>query len=248
MTSAITDYRHSHTSADKPRSYSDQFHEARNVKALYWRLEQQVLDSVLSPMSLSENATLVDFACGTGRVLGHLQSRFSRAVGVDISEPMISEARQNVADAEFFVGDATRGEIHLGFQPDVITAFRFFLNAQPELRSEALRWMHENLASSGRLVCNFHLNPSSLVGLTMNALKSLRGWDAQPMLSLRESFELLQAHGFRVKQAIGYGYLYYGRRRVWGPMPLLLTIESVMTRCQLLPNLARNFILVAEKA
>ena len=245
MNASVTDYRHSHKAADKPASYNAQFSERNNVKALYWKLEQQVLDSVL-PSAEQANRSLLDFACGTGRVLAYLQQRFRRSVGLDISEAMLGEAQQHV-DAEFLVGDVTNGEIQMDHRPDVITAFRFFLNAQPSLRTEVLSWIHQNLADDGTLVCNFHLNPNSLVGMSMNTMKRLRGWKTTPMLSVRGAKDLLEANSFKVKRVIGYGFLYYGQARIWAPMSALLTFESLLARCGAFRSVSRNFLVVAEK-
>jgi SAM-dependent methyltransferase len=41
---------------------------------------------------LPENATVVEYGCGLGRVTWHLAGRFSHVVGIDISESMISAA------------------------------------------------------------------------------------------------------------------------------------------------------------
>ena len=245
MSIEAADYRKSHLAADKPRSYELQFSAPRNVKSLYWQLEQRVLDVAL-PVTTTKDKSLLDFACGTGRVLGYLQDRFERSVGVDVSETMLGQARQRV-DAEFITGDVTTGNVQLAFKPDHITAFRFFLNAQPDLRSSVLCWMHDNLADGGQLLCNFHLNPYSLVGLAMNTMKRMRQWETTPMLSVGEARTLLETHEFHVKGVIGYGYLYYGRTSTWAPIPMLLPIEHFMTRCRLSPRIARNFLIVAEK-
>ncbi len=41
-----------------------------------------------------ERRTALDFGCGVGRLTRPLASHFERAIGVDISEPMITQARQ----------------------------------------------------------------------------------------------------------------------------------------------------------
>lgn len=53
----------------------------------------------------------------------------------------------------------------LGETLDVITAFRFFLNAEQRLREEALDSMRDHLKETGRLVCNVHMNAASPFGL-----------------------------------------------------------------------------------
>lgn len=51
--------------------------------------------------------TVVDVGCGTGRAAGELTQRGVRAVGVDVSEHMITVARDRWPDAEFRCASAT---------------------------------------------------------------------------------------------------------------------------------------------
>src|SRR5690606_24464999 len=88
----------------------------------------------------------------------------------------------------------------------LVTAFRFFLNAEPDLRRAALQAIEPRLAPGGYLVANFHLNPTSLTGLYVR-LRSLRRARRRPMMSLDEARALLTEQGFEVEQTFGYGYL-----------------------------------------
>lgn len=247
MRTQTPDYRKSHLSKNKPVGYQSQFEDTGNVKGLYWLLEKQLLDSIFPPDGTNAGQTLIDFACGTGRVLAHLSSRFRASIGIDVSSAMIDEARKHV-DAKFIVGDVTCDKIDDDLEAHVITAFRFFLNAQPALRLETLKWMRSCLIDGGSLVCNFHLNPDSLVGMKMRAMKRLRGWETTPMMSVREATTMLRSAGFSVKKVFGYGHLYYGQYRLWAPMKVLLPIERALARRPGCLRYARNFLVVVEKS
>ncbi len=48
---------------------------------------------------------------------------------------------------------------------DVVTAFRFFLNAEDRLRVEALSAIYNILEDDGYLITNIHVNTKSIMGL-----------------------------------------------------------------------------------
>ncbi|MGV9326526.1 methyltransferase domain-containing protein [Streptosporangium sandarakinum] len=51
-------------------------------------------------------ASVVDVGCGAGRAVAELAELGARAIGVDLSEHMVSAARRRWPDADFRVGDA----------------------------------------------------------------------------------------------------------------------------------------------
>ncbi len=54
------------------RDYHETFSpEVNPYRAMVWRLEQRVLDRILQDHLRSEKIAHLDFACGTGRILGH---------------------------------------------------------------------------------------------------------------------------------------------------------------------------------
>ena len=53
----------------------------------------------------------------------------------------------------------------LGDTFDVVTAFRFFLNAEQQLRREVLEAIRKHLKPDGRLVCNIQMNATSAMGV-----------------------------------------------------------------------------------
>src|SRR5579872_1738115 len=76
----------------------------------YWNEEFHslafpILERIWLPR-VAENGRILDVCCGTGYLAGLLVDRGYRVAGIDVSEPMIAHARQNVPDAEFQVADA----------------------------------------------------------------------------------------------------------------------------------------------
>ncbi|GAB3915622.1 hypothetical protein GCM10011575_46940 [Microlunatus endophyticus] len=122
---------------------------------LLWEIEQQQLDEVLGTMAPRQFDHL-DFACGTGRVLQHVVPQAASSTAIDVSEAMAARARARVPSATVITRDITRGgEIEGSY--DVVTAFRFILNAEPQLREAGLNALAARLRnSSSILIFNNH--------------------------------------------------------------------------------------------
>ena len=169
MAPAPCSYRESHLGAAKARSYDEDLWDLRAAKGLDWLVEQRLLADILRSGGSPAPCSVADFACGTGRVLEFLGRYFPAPVGIDVSPDMLALARARCPRARLILGDVTTTP---GLAPgpfDLITAFRFFLNAEPPLRSEVLAWMRASLQPGGLVVANFHLNPASLRGMYLRA-------------------------------------------------------------------------------
>lgn len=201
----------SHRGADKAADYDRDFWTPGSAKAQNWATERRLLDRVFRSVLPAPPRRAVDFACGTGRVLAELESRVPETYGIDVSTDMLAIARERCPRSRLICRDVTRDETPLDpvGPADLVTSFRFFLNAEPALRRTALAWIRANLSAQGRLVANFHLNPRSLRGtyLRVRLLRRRR----MPMLSPRGITQLLAEAGFVVEDIQGYEYLPYRR-------------------------------------
>lgn len=157
----MSDYRVSHTASEKGAEYHAKFFD-NPYRSMMWGFEQKILDSVVDRKAPS-SASYLDFACGTGRLMTHLGPKFHDAVGVDVAESMLDIARQNSPSSTFVNADLTRSNVFDGRKFDVITAFRFFANAQDDLRRDAMQALAAHLADNGILIFNNHKNSSSIV-------------------------------------------------------------------------------------
>ncbi len=186
----LCSYRESHLGAGKARSYDEDLWDPYAAKGLDWEVERRLLIDILSSPVADEIYSVADFACGTGRVLEFLSSHFPSATGIDISPEMLSRARLRCPRATLILGDVTADPALAHGPFDLITAFRFFLNAEPTLQSEVLTWMRNSLRPGGMVVANFHLNPASLRGCYLR-LRTSRS--ARPrMMSVREAGQLFE--------------------------------------------------------
>jgi hypothetical protein len=115
------------------------------------------------------------------------------------------------ANLHFDVGDVRTFTAEPPF--DVATAFRFFLNAEDDLRAEGLRCVRRNLAAHGTFITNVHVAATSpLAGFygVANAASRLLGKPVSRVrnsMSLRALRRMMAAEGFRIERVYRYSLL-----------------------------------------
>lgn len=244
----MSSYREHFAAPGAAQAYEDGQYRPGSFWDLVWTLEKRVLDRVcVEQRARSGTLAYLDFACGTGRVLAHLEDRCDRARGIDVSPEMLERARARVRKAELVCVDVTREGAPLEDVYDLVTAFRFLLNAEPALRAAALRALARRLRDGrSRLVLNTHGNPLSYKGLVVPARRLLgaRGADER-LLSVREVVALLDAAGLEVETRHGMGLLPapLGSRL---PRGLALGIEGALARAPGLGALGVDQVLVCR--
>ena len=194
---AKSDYRHSHLG--KGEDYDLDLSRG-GFDSYMADQESKLLSGIVPTLFPGGVRRYLDFACGTGRVTRILEPLADESYGVDVSETMVGQARRKCSRTTFVIGDITRG--HLGLQPmNLVSAFRFFGNAQHELRRAVLRTLRGLVAPGGYLIINNHRNPWSL----HNLLLCLKG-EKQPVdLSYAKLRRLLDESGFRLVSVYGIG-------------------------------------------
>lgn len=194
------DYRASHLHRG---SDYDQSLASDPLDAYMDREEQRLLPPILRSLFPGRAARGLDFACGTGRVTSILESAVGQCYGLDISESMLSRARDRCPRTHFILSDGTEsGPEVLRVEPvDVVTAFRFFGNADEHLRVASLDTIRELLIPGGYLVLNNHRNPYGLG----NLVARLKGGAIVPSISHRHLRRLLHHAGFHHERSYGIG-------------------------------------------
>ena len=71
---------------------------------------------------------------------------------------MLEEAQRKLKRTEIIQADITKEDIFAGREFNLITAFRFFLNAEENLRKDALNTITSLLSEDGYFVFNNHRN------------------------------------------------------------------------------------------
>jgi hypothetical protein len=127
------------------------------ARRLMWKMEQEILDSFSHEQG--PFAKHLDFAGGTGRIATVLEKHCDTQYILDVSDNMLAVAAQNLRKAIILNRDFNKGvpELEDG-GIDLATAFRFFPNAEPELREKTMHFLAQKVRQGGWLVCNNHRN------------------------------------------------------------------------------------------
>lgn len=231
-------YRESHKV--KGADYHRRF-ERHSYRGVLWTLEREVLDAV-APASDAVHLDYLDFACGTGRVLAYLEPRVKTAAGVDVSASMLTEARRRVQRAVLYQRDLTREACWPPSSFDLITAFRFFANAEPELRVEALRALRALLRPNGRLVFNNHEH----LGSVGKRIKRLLGSGGRIGLSHQDVERLVADGGLEVERVYAIGLWPLKERVPRRFVSLLTRLERTAARHLNLASIGNDLIYICR--
>ncbi|MCP3662153.1 MAG: class I SAM-dependent methyltransferase [Gammaproteobacteria bacterium] len=228
-------YRESHKAAGKGKEYHDIF-QSNGLLYAMWQLEQDALSNIVDQEYLGSVENYLDFACGTARVTTFMSGLVKHANGVDISAEMLSQARQNAPGVNFLHGDITSDPTVLGDRVfDLITAFRFFPNAEPALRNQVMSVLVDRLSVGGLLVFNNHLNDSSLRHKLFFKLKrklfgTLLGEGVSHSMTIDEVEQLAGSHGLEIVRRYPIGHLPMTEKVYLYPRGPLIAIERFLAK------------------
>lgn len=160
----MNSYRSHFTNPNIASSYDAEVYAENSYSSILWKFERAALleESEALRARLPEVHHL-DFACGTGRILRVLEDKVTSSCGIDISAQMLERARPHISKASLHCMDVTdpdnAEEVSRLGPFDLITTFRFVLNAEAALRRDALRILVSLLRNrESRLILNNHGN------------------------------------------------------------------------------------------
>ncbi len=245
-------YRNRFDDVGEAVSYDCEEYAPGSYPALLWELEQEFLRNIVADLRQDvEEMHYLDFACGSGRVLAFMEPLVDHATGVEVAQPMLDRAAKKVASAKLVHADIIADPASLRGKFDLITAFRFVLNAEPVLRRSALERLAELLRDERSvLVFNNHINLWSY---------KLATWPSQRMtppsrrppcsgnfLTTRSVRRLASECGLIIDAVNGCGFLSRRALRLI-PYERLEAIERRISRAQLLQPLGVNQIYIARR-
>jgi SAM-dependent methyltransferase len=193
-------YRDTHLGTDKAAEYEQAYAEGYYADEWAW-FERPFLVRTFSRLRTRGTAEAADFACGTGRVLRVAADVFPMSFGLDISPDMLKVAAANSPTSKLLAFDASAGTVREQF--DVVSAFRFFLNAEDSLRASGAAAMYAMLRPGGSLVVNTHSQPWSPLGIT-KVMRRVYGTRLRT-LSARSLCQLLRHAGFTIDSVTYHG-------------------------------------------
>lgn len=242
------DYRLSHQSPEKGPAYENSFKRESSNKYYVWEWEKRVLLDILSKYFM-EKPKYLDFACGTGRIIEFLAPYVNSPLGVDVSESMLSVARKkaSLANTPLINADITQGNVLKDNHYSLITAFRFFLNAQMSLKQDVISCLAGILDDDGVLVFNIHLNKTSIKALTINTYQFLKKIEIRQTMNRTQVEKLVQSVGLEVVDTYHYGIIpIFDENK-----PIRFTkydaVERFCSKIKGISPLAQNVIYVCKK-
>lgn len=237
-------YRDSHRDPNKGQVY-DEHYATIPWRKFLWLREQKIILLILEKYFKGKDIHLLDFACGTGRITSFLENRVKTSTAVDVSNSMLAIAREKLKRAEIIKTDITIDDVLKGRKFNLITAFRFFLNAEPELRVVAMKALSELLAQDGYLVFNNHHN----IGCPWIKWSYMRHRQKKPqsiynVMSIREMRKLAEDAGLEIIEIYPVGYFHPPRILV--PQMVTRTIENMVCRFKCLSGFSESPIAVCS--
>lgn len=194
-------YSASHRGIEKVAQYAETYSAGYYANEFAW-VEIPLLRRLFAELAQADHRNYCDFACGTGRILRIGASFFSNSTGLDISPEMLIYASEKCPNSTVALVDSSELSSTVF---DVVTAFRFFLNAEDDLRSDTLRKLHGLLRDGGVLIVNTHAQTWSPLGIA-NRLRGCMGGRARH-LSARRMKKLLVNASFEVVSSTPYGLM-----------------------------------------
>lgn len=240
----VVSYRQSHKDKGRGQVYDRYYATDPWARFLWWR-EQGVLQDILETYFAGREVHLLDFACGTGRITGFLEGRVATSVGVDVSESMLEAARVNLKRTELIRADITRDKVLRGRKFNLITAFRFFANAEPALRRAALKALVPLLTEDGCLVFNNHRNRSAPMMMLGFLLRDIRSHTNLRVLSVAEMRNLASAVGLEVISIYPIGFCHLPKVRL--PVGVHRALDGVAGSVGCLVHLCESPIAVCRR-
>lgn len=165
LASMIQKYADRFAQPSDVRSYETEEYGRDSYSSFIWELQKPVLHRLVVQQQrrMGRGARLLDFACGTGRVLSFLEETVAESEGVDISSAMAEVAKSRCKKSAISVGDICEDHQLAAKKYDIITSFRFLLNVEPDVREMALRQLRSRLETgTGILLVNMHGSSRSL--------------------------------------------------------------------------------------
>jgi SAM-dependent methyltransferase len=245
------DYREYYKSSEAAEEYDESSYGADTYASLLWGIQKSILVTFLVRMRTARSRIrYLDFACGTGRVAAVVEDFVDESYGVDISQAMLDRAATRTKHTVLVKGDVTRDENVIVGKFDLITVFRFVLNAQPELRDHALSRLCKAMSGDDSyLIFNMHTNKYSYAfvsWLWYAIFGQSESKDARRYMSRDDCIKIANNVGLHVIRVRGVGFVSGKLFHVF-PLRLVMFIESVLSKVPLLGLLGTDLLFFCKR-
>ena len=245
------DYRDYYQSKESATEYDEVAYKEGTYGSIIWKLEKEILEAFLiSLRKKSDKIRYLDFACGTGRIISAVEKFVDESFGIDINQSMLDRAADKLKNTTLIQGDITKNDKIIEYKFDLISTFRFVLNANPELRESALKILSNNLNSDKSwLVFNMHTNKYSYAYMSY-LWYSIFGQspdnDIRRYMTRNECIRIANNAGLKVVKIRGLGFL-SGKLYSMLPSSLALGLERTLLKIPIFNQLGTDLIFFCQK-
>lgn len=246
-----TTYRNEFQNPLKADSYESRVYSPDSYGSLLWAVEREFLLRFLDRFQVPrEQIAYLDFACGTGRVLSFMEEYVGTARGIEVAAPMLELARGKVKRADLVHADITARPDQIEGTYDLITAFRFFLNAEPALRRAVMDGLAARLRDgNSRLIFNIQASVPGHKSIVREVRRFHHpdGAGTYHVMSSGGVEELVAAAGLQIEEKFGYDMMSGAALRVL-PARTLLNVERRLAGTPVANALGGHQIYVVRRA
>lgn len=237
-------YTDSHRGEGKGSSY-DKHYAEHSWDRFLWNREQKVLEKIFDIYFKDKEINLLDFACGTGRITSFLEKHVATSTGIDVSETMLNEARRKLKRTEIIQSNITRNDVLGDRKFNLITAFRFFLNAEPSLQNSVIERLVLHLSKDGYFIFNNHhcLNSPWIKLYNWRHLKK-NSDSIYNVMNIEQMHELVGQAGLEIVEVYPVGYFHPPKIKV--PNFINNAIDNVASNMSMLKLFSESPIAVCQ--
>ena len=212
------DYTTSHY--NKGEDYHEKFEKFIGRKII-WDLEKKIIEEFLINKKISSH---LDFASGTGRIAEFLKKKVEEQCLIDSSKKMLEFAKKILGTNKSTFIDEDFTKVNLNKKFDLITAFRFFPNAEIFLRKEAMKFISEHLKDNGLLILNNHYNFWSIPLIFARFTFRSNGFG----MSHKEVLELVRTYNLKIYKYRSIGLLTNKEKKTLIPWKIVSKFENYL--------------------
>ena len=192
-------------------------------RKIMWDLEKKIIDEFINNKNIFSH---LDFASGTGRIAKFLEKNNKEQYLLDSSKKMLGYAKKilDLNKSTFIEDDFTKTTLNKKF--DLITAFRFFPNAEFFLREQAMKFISEHLKDDGILIINNHFNFWSIPFIFSRLTFRNNGFG----MTHKEIIKLVKINNLKIYKYKSVGLFTYKDKSSFIPWSFISKLENFFYR------------------
>lgn len=238
-------YKDSHKGKEFAKSYDQNI--SNKFESRIYQIENEILLKYINHFFSDKDIDIMDFACGTWRITSLIFSEYKNVVGYDISVDMLNIAQKRHPKIQFYEKDIMKDVWINTKKFDCITSFRFFLNAEYDLKKNILLHLKKYLKNDWMIIFNIHMNKYSIPFL-LSKMKYILWLTKikQNWMSYAEVKKLVEENGFKIIDAKWYSFFLWNPLLTCLPFWLLKPLDSLLSKIGFLKYVSKDIIYIVK--